>query len=124
MEMRVETLIPRMQDHNAAELPAEVVVAELEQRLARGGEQARNELPFIAEEEGVEVVREGKHGVKVWHGEEFGLTGFDPLGRGEALTLRTMPIAAGVVDRALEAALETLLAVATQLGRATGRDGL
>ena len=124
MEVRVETVIPGVQDHDTAQLAPELLLPKLLQGLTGGGEQEGDKLPFVAEEQGVEVVRKRKHGVKGGDGEELRLAGFDPWGRGEALTLGTVPIAAGVVDSAREAAWGTLLGVAPSLGRATGRDSL
>ena len=47
MDVRVQALIPRVQNHDAAELPAEVAVTELAQRLAGRGEQQGYEQPFV-----------------------------------------------------------------------------
>src|SRR4029453_2140961 len=124
MEVGVEELVPRMEDHDATQLAAEVVSTELEQRLTGGRKQKAQEQPFIAQDEGVKRVWQRKHGVKVRDREEVGLTVCDPLRFGEALTLGTVPIAARVVGVALEATLRALLDVPAKLSRATGRDGL
>ena len=124
MEVGVEELVPRMEDHNAAQLATEVVPTELEQRLTGGRKQQAEEQPLIAQDERVEGVWQRKDGVKVWNREEFGLAVCHPLRFGEALTLGTVPIAARMVGVALEAALRALLHMPAKLGRATGRDGL
>ena len=124
MEVRVEELVPGMEDHDATQLAAEVVPTELEQRLTSGCKQEAEKQPFCAQDERVEGVRQGKDGVKVWHREEVGLAVCHPLRFGEALTLRTVPIATGVVGVALEAALRALLHMPAKLRRATGGDGL
>jgi hypothetical protein len=113
-----------MEDHDATQLAAEVVPTALEQRLTGGCKQEAEKQSFIAQDERVEAVRQGKDGVKVRDREQFGLAISYPLGFGEALALGTVPIAARVVGIALEAALRTLLDVSTKLGRATGGDGL
>src|SRR5215467_1585285 len=124
VEVGVEELVPGMEDHDATQLAAEVVPTELEQRLTGGCKQEAEKALFIAQDERVEGVRQGKDGVKVRDWEQVGLAIGHPLGFGEALALGTVPIAARVVGIALEAALRALLDVSTQLGRATGGDGL
>ena len=54
MAVRMEALLPWVQDPHAAELPAEVGGADLEQRLARCGAPARDAWPFMAKEQGME----------------------------------------------------------------------
>src|SRR5687767_2543623 len=113
-----------MEDHDATQLAAEVVLTELEQRLTGSPKQEAEEQPFIAQDERVEGMRQCKDGVKVRDREKVGLAIGYPLGFGEALALGTVPIAARVVGVALEAALRALLHVPAKLGRATGRNGL
>jgi hypothetical protein len=83
-----------MEDHNPTQLPPEVVPTELEQRLPGGCKQQAEKQPFITQDECVEGMRQCKDGVKVWDREEVGLAVGHPLRFGEALTLRTVPIAA------------------------------
>jgi hypothetical protein len=123
VEVSVEELVPRMEDHDATQLAAEVVPTELEQGLTGSRKQEAQEQPSIAQDQWVEGMGQRKHGVKVWDGQEFRLTVCDPLRCGEALTFRTVPIATRVVSVALEAALRALLHMSTKLGRTTGRDG-
>jgi hypothetical protein len=113
-----------MEDHDATQLAAEVVPTELEHRLTSGCKQEAEKQPFIAQDERVEGVRQGKDGVKGGHREAVGLAVGHPLRFGEALALGTGPIATRVVGVALEAALRPLLHVPAKLRRATSRDGL
>src|SRR5919197_4997325 len=86
VEVRVEELVPRMEDHNPTQLTTEVMPTELEQRLTGGCKQQAEKQPFITQDERVEGVGQGKDGVKVWHREEVGLAVCHPLRFGEALT--------------------------------------
>jgi hypothetical protein len=124
VEVRLEELVPRMEDHHPSQLTTEVVPTELEQRLTGGGKQEAEKQPFMTQDERVERVWQCKDGVQVGHREEGGLAVGHPWRLGEALTLGTVSMAARVVGVALEAALRTLLHVPAKLGRATGRNGL
>ena len=94
VEVRVEELVPRMEDHNTTQLTTEVVPTELKQRLTGGRQQQTEKQPFITQDERVEGVWQCKDGVKVWNREEVGLAVCHPWRFGEALTLGTVPIAA------------------------------
>jgi hypothetical protein len=124
VEVRVEELVPGMEDHDATQWAAEVVPPALAQRLTGGCTQEAEQQPFMTQDERVEAVRQCKDGVKVRDRAQCGLASSYPWGFGEALALGTVPIAARVVGIALEAARRPLLDVSTKLGRATGGDGL
>jgi hypothetical protein len=54
MEVGVEELVPRLEDHDAAQLAAEVLSTALEQRLTGGRKQQAQEQPLIAQDECIE----------------------------------------------------------------------
>jgi hypothetical protein len=60
MEMCPQGLIPGMQDHGAPDLPAEVVVSKLHERLTRSVEQEGQQRSLVSQDEGIEVVGHGK----------------------------------------------------------------
>lgn len=67
VDMLREGLAPGVEDECRAELTAEParVGAELQQRLRGGGKQPSIEQPRVALGQGIELVWEGKHDVKV-----------------------------------------------------------
>jgi hypothetical protein len=87
-------LVPAMQDHGRAELAPQVLLANLEERLADAAEQQGAQETCGGQEEGIEGVRHGKHGVAVGGRQSLGALRFDPLGRGPCLTCGTVAIAA------------------------------
>jgi hypothetical protein len=83
-----------MQDHGCAKLAAQVLLTKLEERLADGAEQQREQETFVGQDEGIEGVGHGTHRMEVGCGEQLRALSFDPLGRGPRLTFRTMAIPA------------------------------
>src|SRR5262249_3872482 len=71
MEVGIEELIPRVQEHRRGHLATEILATELQERLAGRLKQERQQGPFVAEDERVEGMGEGKHRVKIRHGQEF-----------------------------------------------------
>ena len=75
--MRAQLLIPSMQYHREAHLTAEVVLAEIEQRLRCGMEQQIQQQSLILlakENQCVELVRQRKRIVEVRYGEKLSAT--------------------------------------------------
>ena len=66
--------------------------------------------------------RHGEHDVEIRHRQQFGLARLQPFGARQALALRAMPVAAGVVGVANEAAIGALLGMAAERRRAAGLD--
>jgi hypothetical protein len=124
MEVRLQQLIPGMEDHDGTELTAQVLPAKLEERGTGGAKEQAKQEPFIAQDQRIEGMREGQDRVKVGRRQEFRTPGRYPVGFGDRLTLRAVTVTARVVGIALEAALRTLLRVAPELRRATGHDGV
>jgi hypothetical protein len=61
--------------------------------------------------------RQGEHDVEVWHRQQFSLAFGEPVGARQALALRTVPVAAGVVGAADQPAVGTVLDMAAQRRR-------
>ena len=117
MEVGPQLLVPRVQHEREAHLAAEVLAAELQQGFGRRVEQQVQQGPLVAlavEDQRVQVVRQGEHVVKVRHRQEFFQAGVHPGGRGHALALRAMAVAATVVRQPLEPARRAPLAMAAQ----------
>jgi len=71
MEVGIEELIPRVQEHRRGHLATEMLAPALQERLAGRLKQERQQGPFVAQDERVEGMGEGKHRVKIRHGQEF-----------------------------------------------------
>ena len=124
MEVLREILSPRVQNRRdpdcAAEMPR--VSPEGEERIGGRAEEKRVDHARIALRERVEVVRQGEDDVEVRNGQQVGAPRREPPLFGEGLTLRTMPIATGVIGDPHSAAAVTRLPMAAEHGGAAGRD--
>ena len=120
MEMRPQGLVPGVQDHGAPDLPAEVAVPKLDERLAGGVEQQGQQGPLVGQDEGVEVVGHGKHQVEIGHRQQLGFAVLDPLHLGKCLALRAVAIATGIIRVPLEPTGGTVFGVPTELRRPAG----
>lgn len=105
MEMRMvmEGLSPGVQNGETGDLRPEMfrVSAEGQQGLRNGAKEHPVDDAAILKRERRELLRNGEHHVEVLHIEQFLLTRLEPVGSSRPLTLRTMPIAARVVNRHL-----------------------
>ena len=122
VEMGIERLIPGVQEQQAAELAAQVVVAKLQEWLAGGSKQQGEKGAFVGEDEGGEVMREGKDAVEIRDLTEVDLSILAPLVLAEGLALGAVAIATRVVGRALEAILPTLFSASPEFSGATDQD--
>lgn len=118
--MRPQGLVPGVQDPGAPDLPAKVLLPALPQRLARSGEEERQQGPCVDQDERVEFVGEGKDQVKRGHGKQRSFAVLQPLGLGEGLTRGAVAIAARVLRVPLAPAVWTPLGVSTALGGTAG----
>jgi hypothetical protein len=115
--MKLELARPGVQDRGDTELGPESfrIAPEREDRLGGGPQEQCKDPTAMRErsqrggecEDDVEVVdvEDARHALR------------DPPGLGEALALRTVPVAARVIRRSLEAALRAHVEVAAQGGR-------
>ena len=123
MGMELKILSPGMQQREAAELGAEMlgVSSERQQRFGSGPEQHPVNDSAILQRQRCQLVREGEYDMEVLHIQNLTLARLEPRRTRRPLTLRTVPIPAGVVNRDLPSALLTLLEMTTQSCRSTLR---
>jgi hypothetical protein len=122
MEMRPQGLVPRVQDPGTPDLPAEVALPKLPERLARGLAQQRQQGPLVGQDEGVDVVWHGKNQVEIGHRQSLGFAVLNPLDLGKGLTLGAVTIATGIIRVPLEPTGGTVFGVPTELRRPAGLD--
>ena len=120
----MERLVPGMQDHRRAELPAQVLLATLEECLTGGTEQQGQQETFVAHDERIEGVRHGKNGGEGGRREQRSAPLFHPLDLRQRLTCGTVAIPARALRLARKAARWTPLRMPPELGCATGDDGV
>jgi len=99
MRVKLQTLIPRVQDAEEADLRAQMtwVTGHLEQCFRTGlKQQAEDHLPVL-QGQGREFTWQSEDGVHVSYGQKLPFPRCKPAQAGVALAPRTMPIATGVV---------------------------
>src|SRR4029434_3581859 len=124
MEVRPQGLIPGVQHHSAPDLPAEVAVSKLHERLTRRVEQEGQQRSFVREDEGIEGVGHGKDQVEIGHRQQLGFAILDPLGLGKGLTLGTVTITTGIIGVPLASTGGTVFGVPPELRRSAGLDSV
>ena len=92
------------------------------QRLRGGPEQEVVDGRLVLERDGADRGRQGEDDVVVGNRQQLGLAVGQPLSRRRGLTLRAMPVAAGIVGDPLVRAVLAALDVSAERGRATGLD--
>ena len=119
-----QVLPPGVQHGQEADPRPEVlwVGGHLQQRPGDGLEQQAVHHPLVAQSQGIEGVGQGEDDVEVRHRQQVGGLFVQPGGAGRCLAFGTVPIAAGVVCRALVAALIAGLHMPAQRCRAAGGD--
>ena len=78
MKMVVELLIPCVQDTDKAQLAAQLVFPEAQQRLRDGFKQKRQHHGFVVQDNDVQFVGQCKDEVKVADRKQFFFAGLDP----------------------------------------------
>jgi hypothetical protein len=114
MGMKVEVLIPGVEHCCKADLGSQalIVPGKLPEGAGSGCKEEIEDEFFVEQGQGVEFVGQGDHQVKVVSWQESLPTFFQPLCLLEALALRTVAIAAGVIrDRQVTAAMFTIVHV-------------
>ena len=121
----MEILSPGVEHRDQADLGAEMlwIGGDDAQRLGRRREQDGVDGVLVVEGDLGDRGRQGEDEVEVGHRQQLGLAIGQPLGGSQPLTLRTVPVAAGIVGDADLAAVRTLLDMAAQSRRAAGFDG-
>ncbi len=125
VRMMVQVLAPGMKHRDEADLGAEMlgVGGDAAQRLGGGPEQERVNHRLVLEGDLGHRRRQSEHDVEIRHWQQLGLARHQPFGARLALALRAMPVAAGVVSAADEAAIGAGLGVAAKRGRPAQLDG-
>ena len=114
MGVEVEILVPGVKDCREADLgpQALIVPGKLQEGAGSGCEEEIEDEFLVAQGQRVEFVGQGYHQVKVVSWQESFPTFCQPLCLLEALALRTVAIAAGVIrDRQVTAAMVTIVHV-------------
>jgi hypothetical protein len=119
VRMGEKVLSPGVQDGKAADPGAEMlwVLGEGQKGFRSGPKQKGVYGAAVLERQWSQFVREGENDVEVLDVEKLLLTGLKPRGTSCALTLRTMPVTAGVVDTDDVSTLVALFRVTTEDGR-------
>ena len=125
MRMMLQVLAPGVQHGDQPDLGAEMlgIGGDDAQRLGRRLEQDAVDDGLVLEGDLGDRRRHGEDDVEVGHRQQLGLPVRQPLGTGQPLALRTVPVAAGVVGDADLPAVGALLDMAAQRRRAAGLDG-
>ena len=124
MGMMGQRLAPGVQDGETTDPGAEAprVRRQRRHRLGRRPEQDRIDEPLVLEGDRRDWLRQGEDDMEIGHGQEFGLARGEPSRAGGPLTLRTMPVATGVVGDPRRAAIVAGLDMAAERRGATGLD--
>ena len=122
--MVLQRLSPGVQHGDRADLGAEVarVGGDAAQRLGRGAEQDGVDHRLVVERDLGDRRRQGEDDVEVGHRQQLGLARLQPLGARQALALRAVPVAAGVVGAADQAAVGAVLDMPAERRRPAGLD--
>lgn len=121
MRMMHKILPPSVQYRDKTDRRAEMVWVGCDRVQCFGGglKQEVVDHPLVLGGDGRDLLWKREDNVEVRHGQRISLAVLEPLGAGERLTLRTVPITTRVVGDALMPAGVALLDVATQRGRTT-----
>jgi hypothetical protein len=119
VRMGEKVLSPGVQDGKAADPGAEMlwISGDGQKGFRSGPKQQGVDRAAILERQWSQFVREGENDVEVLDVEKLLLTGLKPRGTSRALTFRTMPVTAGVVDTDDVPTLVALFRVTTEDGR-------
>lgn len=121
MGMMRQRLPPGMQDGDDADFGAEParIGGERRHRLGGGLEQDGIDDGLVLESDRGDRRRQGEDDVEIGNLQQIGFSRGEPLGSGFPLTLRTMPIAAGIIgDPRLAAVVAGFDVAAERLGSA------
>jgi hypothetical protein len=124
--MMLQFLIPGVQHAKEADLGSEVpgVGGNFEERLSAATEQQAVDQFFVLQRQGCQLVGKRKYDVSVGSSEQFGASRGQPAIAHLALTLRAVPIPAGVIGDGSMAAAGALVYMASHRGGAASLDGV
>jgi len=120
-----ELLIPAVQHGEESDLGAEQpgVASHLEQGFCAGPEQQIEDGSLVAQRQGAELVRQGEDHMRVGDRQQVAFAGCQPAIPRLGLTLRAMPVAAGVERDDLMFTLRTAIEMRSERRGTTGQDG-
>ena len=118
--MQFQRLSPGVQHHQAADLRPQASRdgGDFQERLPHGAKEERVEARRMGGGQCRQLVRDAEDHVEVFNREQLPGTFFEPGGPFTPLTFRTVPVAAGVIERDLHAAGVAAVEVASHAGRA------
>src|ERR1700755_218255 len=124
MRMMAERGTPGVQDGGETNARAQVlrVSGDRGQRLGGSSEQEVVDGSLIVERDGADRSRQGEDDVVIGNRQKLRLAVFEPLPRRRSLTLRAMPVAAGIVGDPLVRAVLAALDMSAERGGAAGLD--
>ena len=124
MRMMGERRAPGVEDGGEADARAQMlgVGGDRGQRLGGGPEQEVVDGGLVVERDGADRRRQGEDDVIVRNRQKLRLAVFEPLPRRRGLTLRAMPVAAGIVGDAFVRAVLAALDMAAERGGPAGLD--
>ena len=118
MDMRMvgECLPPCMQDGNEAKLTADMlgIGGDGLQRLGHGVEQNGVDQRLVLVSYRRDLGWQGEHDVEIWHRQQIGLTGGQPLIARTTLAFGAMPVAARIISNTGVGAVGAGLDMATE----------
>ena len=115
MEVGSESLVPGVQCGDEAQLSPESVFTEGQQRPGCSPKQNREHHLFMTQDDGVELVGQGKDHVEVFYGEDLRSSFLKPAFPRHVLTCGAMPVAAGMVQNADGTAMVTPIDMASKI---------
>src|SRR5689334_11508798 len=123
--MQGQLLAPGVEYGQNADASTQVlgIGSDLQQGLRRTLEQQVVQQPRMAQRQRVELFRKGEDHVEVGHWQQLGAALFQPALFLQALALRAVTVAAGVVDDLARSAVGTLVDMSAQSGGPARLDG-
>ena len=114
MEMGLELLIPGMQNGHKAQFAADVAFTKLQQGFRDGFKEDIEHEGFVAQDDSVQLMWQGKYYMEVGSGQQFGFSLFKPPLSGYLLALGAVSIPAGMIHDTLSATVIAAMKVAAK----------
>jgi len=107
-----------MQDGHKAQFATQLVYPEFQQGFRDSLKEDTEHEGFVSQDDGVELMGQGKYDMEVGNGEEFGFSCLKPSLSGYLLTFGAVSITAGIIDATLSAAMIAAMETTAKFGRA------
>jgi hypothetical protein len=118
MKMGLELLIPGMQDGHKTQFATHLVYPEFQQGFRDSLKEDVEHEGFVSQDDGVELMGQGKYDMEVGNGEEFGFSCLKPSFSGYLLAFGAVSIPAGMIHDTLSTAVVAPMKVSAKFGRA------